>query len=96
MISPDLSLAAMMLIVLLEAVLLAFLYGIGNFYEAKFRQRTYSRVFLATAVLLVLLLAVAALGFYTYEAVTLANIATLAVLALFGLRLFRMMTGVAR
>ena len=96
MISPDPSLAAMMVIVLCEAALLVFFYFISRFYEQKFGQITYFNVFLAAAVGLIALLVAALFGVYTYEAVTVANLLALAVLVVLGLRLFRMMTGVAK
>lgn len=96
MILPDFSLVAIMMIVAAEAVLLAFMYFISRFYEFKFGQKTYCHVFLAAAASMVALVAAAALGFYTYYLVTLANLVALAVLIAFGMRLFRLMTGVAK
>jgi hypothetical protein len=85
-----------MLIVAAESVMLAFMYFISRFYEFKFGQRTYCHVFLAAAASMVALAAVAALGFYPYYLVTLANALALAVLFVFGVRLFRLMTGVTK
>lgn len=92
----DLSLASIMLIVACEAVLLAFLFFISRFYEIKFRQKTLSSVFILAAALVLVLLGVAVLGIYYYEALILANLLTLGVLAVFGTRLFRIMTGVTK
>jgi hypothetical protein len=92
----DLSLTAIMLIVVCEMVLLTFLYFISRFYELKFGQKTFSSVFIAAAALLVVLLGVAVLGFYYYDALIMANLLTLGVLAIFGTRLFRIMTGVTK
>lgn len=96
MIRPELSLVAMMAIMFIEAALLAFMYFISRFYEFNFRQRTYCNAFIAAAAALVALVAAAALGFYTYYLVTLANMLALAVLLVFGMRLFRLMTGVTK
>lgn len=95
-IDPDLSLAAIMLIVACEAVLLTFLFFISRFYEIKFRQKTMSSVFILAAALVLVLLGVAVLGFYYYDALIIANVLTLGVLAIFGTRLFRIMTGVTK
>ena len=76
--------------------ILAFLYLIGRFYEVKFGQRTHNRIFLAAAAVYSLMLATALLGYYTYELLTLANVMALAVLFIYGLRLYRMMMGVAK
>ncbi len=95
-IDPDLSLASIMLIVACETVLLTFLFFISRFYELKFRQKTMSSVFILAAALVLVLLGVAVLGIYYYEALILANLLTLGVLAVFGTRLFRIMTGVTK
>jgi hypothetical protein len=92
----DLSLAAIMLIVACEAALLAFLFFISRFYEIKFRQKTLSSVFILAAALVLVLLGIAVLGIYYYDALILANLLTLGVLAVFGTRLFRIMTGVTK
>ena len=73
-----------------------FLYFISRFYELKFGQKTFNSVFIAAAAMLVVLLCVAALGFDTYDALIVANRLTLGVLAVFGTRLFRLMTGVTK
>jgi hypothetical protein len=85
-----------MLIVACEAVLLTFLYFISRFYELKFRQKTFSPAFILAAALVLVLLAVAVLSLYYYDALILANLMTLCVLAVFGTRLFRIMTGVTK
>jgi hypothetical protein len=95
-INMDLSLAAIMLIVACEAVLLTFLYFISRFYELKFSQKTLSSAFILTAALVLVLLGIAVLGLYYYDALIIANVLTLVVLALFGTRLFRIMTGVTK
>jgi hypothetical protein len=41
-------------------------------------------------------MACAVLGIHTYEALTLASLQALLVLSVFGLRLYRMMTGVTK
>jgi len=92
----DLSLASIMLIIACEAALLAFLGFISRFYELKFGQRTFSSAFIAATVLVVVLLCIALLGFDTYDALIGANLLTLGVLGVFGLRLFRTMTGVTK
>jgi hypothetical protein len=92
----DLSLAAIMLIVACEIVLLTFLFFISRFYELKFRQKTFSPIFIIAAVLVLLLLGIAVLGIYYYDALIIANLLTLGVLAVFGTRLFRIMTGVTK
>jgi hypothetical protein len=53
-------------------------------------------VFAGSAILFLVLMACAALGIYTYEALTLASLQALFVLIVFGLRLYRMMTGVTK
>jgi hypothetical protein len=72
------------------------LYLISRFYELKFGQRTHNRIFLAAAVVYTALFLVAALGYYEYECLTLANGLALTVLFVYGLRLYRMMTGVTK
>lgn len=94
--SPELSLALLMLAMACEMILLAFMFFIGRFYELKFRQATHHNVFAGSAVVFLALMACAALGIYTYEALTLASLQALFVLTVFGLRLYRMMTGVTK
>lgn len=96
MFSPDVSLAMIVVIIACEAALLSFLYFISRFYEVKFGQGTYSAAFIVAAALLAGLLALTALDVSPYVTVTLANVLALAVLAVFGLRLFRIMTGVTK
>jgi hypothetical protein len=95
-IDMNLSLASIMLIVACETVLLTFLYFISRFYELKFGQKTFSIVFIVVAVLLVILLGVTMLDFNNYDPLIIANLLTLGVLLVFGLRLFRTMTGVTK
>jgi hypothetical protein len=92
----DLSLTAIMLIVVCEMVLLTFLYFISRFYELKFGQKTFSSVFIIAVALLLVLLGVAIIGLYYYEALIVANLLTLGVIAIFGTHLFRLMTGVTK
>jgi hypothetical protein len=94
--NPELSLALLMLAMACEMLLLAFMFFISRFYEQKFRQTTYSRVFAASAVVFLALMACAIGGIYRYEALALASLQALVVLAIFGLRLYRMMTGVTK
>jgi len=94
--SPELSLALLMLAMACEMALLVFMFFIGRFYELKFRQATYHKVFAGSAIVFFVLMASAALGVYTYEALTLASMQALLVLTVFGLRLYRMMTGVTK
>jgi hypothetical protein len=75
---------------------LAFLYLISRFYELKFGQRTHYRIFLAATAVYAVLFIVSVLGYYEYESLTLANGIALAVLFIYGLRLYRMMTGVTK
>jgi hypothetical protein len=75
---------------------LIFLYLISRFYELKFGQHTHYRVFLAAAAAYALLLVAALLGYYTYELLTAANCLALLVLFAYGLRLYRLMTGVTK
>jgi hypothetical protein len=92
----NMSLASIMLIVACEAVLLTFLYFISRFYEIKFGQKTFSVVFIVAAVLLVMLLCVAMLDVNNYDPMIIANFLTLGVLLVFGIYLFRTMTGVTK
>lgn len=94
--SPELSLALLMLAMASVMLLLAFMFFISRFYEAKFRQATYYNAFAASAIVFLALWACAALGIYTYQALTLASLQALLVLSVFGLRLYRMMTGVTK
>jgi hypothetical protein len=94
--SPELSLSLLMLAMVCEMVLLAFMFFISRFYELKFGQATYYTMFAGSAILFLVLMACAALGIYTYEALTLASLQALFVLIVFGLRLYRMMTGVTK
>ncbi|OPY28468.1 MAG: hypothetical protein A4E28_01525 [Methanocella sp. PtaU1.Bin125] len=93
---PELSLALLMLTLACEMALLIFMFFISRFYELKFRQATYHVAFAGSAAVFLVLMACAALGFYRYEALTLANLQALVVLSVLGLRLYRMMTGVAK
>jgi hypothetical protein len=76
--------------------MLGFLYLISRFYELKFVQPTHYRIFAVTMALYALLFALAMLGYFTYELLTLANGLALVVLFVYGLRLYRMMTGVTK
>jgi hypothetical protein len=95
-IDTDLSLVLIMLIVICETILLTFLYFISRFYELKFGQKTFNSAFIAAAALLLGLLAATLLGLYAYDALIIANLLALGVLAVFGMRLFRIMTGVTK
>lgn len=79
-----------------ELVLLAFLGLIGRFYEEKFGQRTYYYVYLLPTAAFVLMLAAMALGADPSEAGLAENLLILAVLAIFGVGLYRQMTGVRK
>jgi hypothetical protein len=75
---------------------LAFLYLISRFYELKFGQHTHYRIFLAAAATYALLFIEAIMGYDTYELLTVANGLALLVLFVYGLRLYRLMTGVTK
>ncbi len=92
----ELSTTLLFLALACEAVLLIFVFFVGRFYEQKFRQATYYPVFAGSAVVFLALITVAAADVYRYEMLTLANLQALAVLAIFGLRLYRKMTGVTK
>ena len=94
--APELSSLFLTLTAFCFVPTLTFLYLISRFYEMKFGQRTHNRIFLAAAITYLLLLAVALLTDYTYEALTMANGLALVVLFVCGLRLYRMMTGVTK
>jgi hypothetical protein len=85
-----------MLAMACEMVLLAFMFFISRFYEVKFGQATYYYAFAGSAIAFLALMACAVLGIHTYEALTLASLQALLVLSVFGLRLYRMMTGVTK
>jgi hypothetical protein len=75
---------------------LAFLCLISRFYEMKFSQRTFYPIFAVVTALYALMLIIAMAGYYTYEFLTVANGLALLVLFVYGLRLYRMMTGVTK
>ena len=94
--SPALSSLLLLLTSACLVPTLVFLYLISRFYERKFGQHTHYRVFLAAAAAYALLYVAAILGYYTYEFLTVANGLALLVLFVYGLRLYRMMTGVTK
>ncbi len=95
-IDPDLSLAAIMLIVACEAVLLTFLLLHQPVLRAQVPAEDLEFRLYPCGRAVVVLLGVAVLDLYNYDALILANLLTLGVLAVFGTRLFRIMTGVTK
>jgi hypothetical protein len=75
---------------------LTFLYFISKFYELKFGQRTHYLTFAVATVLYAVMFVVAVAGYYSYELLTVANGMALLVLFVYGLHLYRMMTGVTK
>ncbi len=96
MYAPAISTTFLLLAAACFVPMLAFLYFISRFYEMKFGQRAHYRIFIVSAAAYAVLLAVAAAGYYRYELLTIANGLALLVLFVYGLRLYRMMTGVTK
>ena len=80
-----------------EMVLLGFLYLISRFYEAKFGKRTYYNAYIVPIAAFVIMVppAIFMPDLFPAALVTL-NLLALLVLAVFGLRLHRMMMGVTK
>jgi hypothetical protein len=86
----------MVLAIVCETAMLVFLYFISRFYEMKFGERTYYNGYLVLIAVILLGLAACALGEDFFQTMMLVNLLTVLVLALFGLRLSRMMRRVSK
>jgi hypothetical protein len=94
---PDAEILIRATVIAFEMALLGFLYFISRFYEMKFGKRTYYNAYLIPVA--AFLLAMIPAMFITGSAplaLVLLNGLTLLVLAVFGLRLRRMMMGVSK
>ncbi len=87
----------LLIVVLCELALMAFIFCIGRFYELKFKESTYHLSFLIPAFVFIAMLAISfVLGLGLEWDALLTNACALLVLMTAGLFLYRKMMGVSR